>query len=188
RTLQRTDLERLVTKRYAHGIRSVSGRIVGDASWFDSNWTAPGWQPGFYPYDSPALSALVVNRGIRKRLIVRDPPLAAAALFDQLLKRHGITARDAVTGTAGPRARTLASVHSKKLSNLLELMDAESDNFTAELVLKAIGAERGGRGSTAAGARIVRRDLGLAGVPLAGTRIADGSGLSSLDRVTAREL
>src|SRR5262249_29792736 len=39
-----------------------------------------------------------------------------------------------------------------------------------------------------AGAQIVRRDLTIAGVPLAGARIADGSGLSQLDRVTTREL
>jgi D-alanyl-D-alanine carboxypeptidase/D-alanyl-D-alanine-endopeptidase (penicillin-binding protein 4) len=187
-TLHTADLERLVKELYDHGIRSVTGHVVGDASWFDSKWTAPGWQPGFYPYDSPALSALVVNRGVRKRVIVRDPPLAAAALFDKLLKQRGITARDAVTGTASAGAGTLASVHSKKLANLLELMDADSDNFTAEMVLKAIGAEKAGHGSTAAGARIVRRDLLLAGVPLAGARIVDGSGLSSLDRVTAREL
>ena len=34
----------------------------------------------------------------------------------------------------------------------------------------------------------MRRDLAAAGVPLAGARIVDGSGLSRLDRVTAREL
>jgi D-alanyl-D-alanine carboxypeptidase/D-alanyl-D-alanine-endopeptidase (penicillin-binding protein 4) len=56
------------------------------------------------------------------------------------------------------------------------------------MVLKAIGAEAAGKGSTAAGAAVVRRDLAQAGIPLAGARIVDGSGLSSLDRVTAREL
>ena len=41
------------------------------------------------------------------------------------------------------------------------------------------------RGTTAAGARVVREELAAAGVPLAGVRLADGSGLSSLDRLTA---
>src|SRR4029077_4821264 len=114
--------------------------------------------------------------------------LAAAALFDQLLHAQGIEARDAVAGRARAAATELASVHSHPLSRLLRLMDADSDNFTAEMVLKAIGAERAGIGSTATGAAIVRRDLAAGGVPLAGARIVDGSGLSRLDRVTAREL
>jgi D-alanyl-D-alanine carboxypeptidase/D-alanyl-D-alanine-endopeptidase (penicillin-binding protein 4) len=83
---------------------------------------------------------------------------------------------------------TLASVESQKLSRLLRLMNAHSDNFTAEMVLKAIGAEVAGKGSTAAGAVAVRHALAVAGIPIAGSRIADGSGLSRLDRVTAREL
>ena len=67
-------------------------------------------------------------------------------------------------------------------------MDRDSDNFTAELLLKQLGAEAGTGGTTAAGAAVVRRDLAAAGVPLAGVRIADGSGLSLDDRLTARAL
>jgi PBP4 family serine-type D-alanyl-D-alanine carboxypeptidase len=105
-----------------------------------------------------------------------------------MLRAQGIDARDAVVGRARASATELASVHSHKLSLLLRLMNTDSDNFTAEMVLKAIGAERAGIGSTATGAAIVRRDLAAAGVPLEGARIVDGSGLSRLDRVTAREL
>ena len=67
-------------------------------------------------------------------------------------------------------------------------MDRDSDNFTAELMLKQLGAEVGGAGTTAAGAAVVLRDLAAAGVPLAGVRIVDGSGLSLDDRLTARAL
>jgi D-alanyl-D-alanine carboxypeptidase/D-alanyl-D-alanine-endopeptidase (penicillin-binding protein 4) len=63
-----------------------------------------------------------------------------------------------------------------------------SDNFRAEMLLKEIGAEVAGVGSSAAGAAIVRRDLTEAGIPMAGVRIVDGSGLSYSDRATAREL
>jgi serine-type D-Ala-D-Ala carboxypeptidase/endopeptidase (penicillin-binding protein 4) len=187
-TLRTVDLQHLARQLYDHGIRRVTGHVVGDGSWFDDNWTAPGWLPGFYGGESGPLAALVVNGGFRHQRLVRDPRLAAAALFDILLGQQGIEARDAVVGTASAGAGTLASVHSQKLGTLLELMDSDSDNFTAEMVLKAIGAEKAGAGSTAAGAAIVHRDLGLAGVPLAGARIVDGSGLSRLDRVTAREL
>jgi serine-type D-Ala-D-Ala carboxypeptidase/endopeptidase (penicillin-binding protein 4) len=187
-TLQTNDLQRLARRLYERGIRSVTGHVAGDGSWFDDRWTAPGWRPEFYGIESGPLSALVANRGFRKHRLARDPRLAAAALFDELLRAQGIDARDAVVGTARPDARTLATVRSQRLSRLLPEMDADSDNFVAEMTLKAIGAEAAGKGTTAAGAAIVRRDLAAAGIPLAGMRIADGSGLSRLDRITARGL
>ena len=67
-------------------------------------------------------------------------------------------------------------------------MDVESDNTTAELVLKQLGATLTGRGTTAAGAAVVRGVLAERRVPLAGVRIADGSGLSTLDRLTPKAL
>jgi D-alanyl-D-alanine carboxypeptidase/D-alanyl-D-alanine-endopeptidase (penicillin-binding protein 4) len=187
-TLHTDDLQRLATTIAALGIRRVTGQVVGDATWFDRRWTAPGWLPGFYGQESAPLSALVVNGGWRHRLLARDPALAAAALFDQLLRAQGVEARGAAVGTPRSETQALATILSHKLSVLLRVMDADSDNFTAEMVLKAIGAEKAGNGSTAAGAAVVRRDLAAAGVPVEGARIVDGSGLSRLDRVTAREL
>jgi PBP4 family serine-type D-alanyl-D-alanine carboxypeptidase len=67
-------------------------------------------------------------------------------------------------------------------------MDRESDNFAAEMTLKALGAEVGAGGTTAEGAAVVVRNLAAAGVPLAGVQIVDGSGLSLSDRLTARAL
>ncbi len=187
-TLQTDDLQRLAKKLYARGIRTVTGHVAGDASWFDRRWTAPGWLPGAYGVESAPLAALVVNWGWHLGKLVRNPALATAALFDQMLRAQGIEARDAVVGAAHANATPLASVHSHKVSLLLRLMNTNSDNFIAEMMLKAIGAEAAGVGSSAAGAAIVRRDLAAAGVPLAGARIVDGSGLSRFDRVTAREL
>jgi len=54
--------------------------------------------------------------------------------------------------------------------------------------LKQLGALYGAGGTTAAGLAVVRDALAAAGVPLAGTRLADGSGLSRLDRLTASTL
>jgi D-alanyl-D-alanine carboxypeptidase/D-alanyl-D-alanine-endopeptidase (penicillin-binding protein 4) len=60
-----------------------------------------------------------------------------------------------------------------------------SDNFDAELLLKELGAVQG-RGSTAAGLAVVRRYAARRGVNL--TAAADGSGLSSANRVGSRAL
>jgi D-alanyl-D-alanine carboxypeptidase/D-alanyl-D-alanine-endopeptidase (penicillin-binding protein 4) len=67
-------------------------------------------------------------------------------------------------------------------------MDTWSDNFIAEMLLKELGARLAGRGTTAAGAAAVRSTLAGDDVPLAGVRLVDGSGLSSLDRLTARSI
>lgn len=115
-----------------------------------------------------------------------DPAGAAAALFVDQLQRAGIrVGGESSWGTAPPGAVSLAQTASEPLSDIIDFMDSTSDNFTAEMLLKTLGAEELGRGTTAAGARVVTRTLEAAGVPMAGVRIADGSGLSSLDRLTA---
>ena len=83
---------------------------------------------------------------------------------------------------------TLATDRSVTLAHIVRDMDRDSDNYTAELLLKALGASTGAVGSTAAGARVVIEELEAAGVDTSGVRIADGSGLSSLDRLTATAL
>ncbi len=187
-SLTSAELRRLAGILWRQGIRHVTGGVVGDATWFDTETTAPGWLPSFAGSESPPLSALVVDRAARRNRLVADPALAAAAAFDRFLHAHGITARGASTGRAHGGAVTLATIYSDPLSEVIQFMDHESDNFTAEMVLKAIGAKAIGQGSTAAGAAVTRRDLRTAGIPLAGVRIVDGSGLSRLDRATAREL
>jgi PBP4 family serine-type D-alanyl-D-alanine carboxypeptidase len=67
-------------------------------------------------------------------------------------------------------------------------MDVYSDNFYAEMLLKEIGAVQGTGGSAASGLAETRRLLSAAGVPLAGVRMVDGSGLSLIDRWTPQAM
>ena len=67
-------------------------------------------------------------------------------------------------------------------------MNRESDNFYAEMLLKQLAAAAGKPGTSAGGAGIVVAAMREAGIPVAGVRIVDGSGLSSLDRLTAAAL
>jgi D-alanyl-D-alanine carboxypeptidase/D-alanyl-D-alanine-endopeptidase (penicillin-binding protein 4) len=53
------------------------------------------------------------------------------------------------------------------------------------MTLKQLGAVILGRGTTAAGAALVRLELRRSGIPLDGVRILDGSGLSLGDRTTS---
>jgi D-alanyl-D-alanine carboxypeptidase/D-alanyl-D-alanine-endopeptidase (penicillin-binding protein 4) len=169
----------------AGGIRHVSGRILGDESWFDTRRTGLGWKPQFYLHESPALSALIVNRGWTGRYETARPALMAAQLFRRDLRRAGVTVQGgAAVGVASAEAAALADVESAPLSSLIRHMDVYSDNFYAEMLLKEVGAVQGNLGSAAAGIAVERQLLAAAGVPLDGVRTVDGSGLSVLDRWT----
>jgi D-alanyl-D-alanine carboxypeptidase/D-alanyl-D-alanine-endopeptidase (penicillin-binding protein 4) len=188
-TLSSADLERLAQQVRGDGITQVTGRVLGDATWFDARQTSPGWKAAFYIEESPPLSALIVDRARVDRWTSHNPPLAAAQLFRKALARAGVNvAHGATLGVAGDTATTLASIDSPTLARLVHTMDLASDNFIAEMLLKEIGAVQAGSGTTAAGVGLVTGLLAQAGVPLQGVRLVDGSGLSLLDRMTANAL
>ena len=185
-TLEPADLAALAADVASWGIRRVDGAVVADESWFDARRVGPGWLPRFYIQESPPLSALVVDRGRYRGRTSANPALAAASLLRQALEAAGVAVagrtRSGVLTTSGlPLARDV----SEPLADIVRFMGRESDNYTAEMLVKQLGAVYAGRGSTAAGVRVMREALAAAEIPLAGVRLADGSGLSSLDRLTA---
>ena len=188
-TLQPEDLAALAAEVASWGIRRVDGAVIADESWFDSRRTAPGWRPSFYLYESPPLSALVVDRGVYRGRTSASPALAAGSLLRQALEAAGVRVRGRThTGALTTAGLPLARDVSEPLADVVRFMGRESDNYTAEILVKQLGAVFEHQGSTVAGARVVRAALGEAGVPLAGVRLADGSGLSGRDRLTAAAL
>jgi D-alanyl-D-alanine carboxypeptidase/D-alanyl-D-alanine-endopeptidase (penicillin-binding protein 4) len=188
-TLSSDDLAALARQVRGEGITFVSGRVLGDESWFDTHRTAPGWKAAFFIDESPPLSALIVNRGRVGRWESRNPALSAAQLLTKALARAGVrVGGGAAVGVADDEAVGLASVESPTLAKMVHWMDKVSDNFTAEMLVKELGAVQAGKGTTAAGLGVVAAQLTDAGVPLAGVRLVDGSGLSLLDRMTASAL
>ena len=187
-TLSAAGLLALARQVRALGIRHVTGGVFGDESYFDARRTGSGWKSWFYVNECPPLSALTVDRGRYFGRTSGDPALAAALLFRDALRRAGVAVAGAGHGTQRNDDVPLASVESAPLSRIVSWMGRVSDNFTAELLLKQLGAAGGAVGTSSGGAGIVRGALTDAGVPLGGVRLADGSGLSSLDRLTARAL
>lgn len=186
-TLTRADLERLARRFAATGIRRIAGRVLGDDTHFDSRRDARGWKSHYLGLESRPLSALSVAQLPLTGL--NGSAIAAARAFANALERRGVTITGrAGTGRAPDDALSITFDLSQRLANILRLVNAESDNFAAEMLLKELGATVARQGSTAAGARVVRSALADAGVPLAGVRIGDGSGLSRLDRLTVRSL
>jgi D-alanyl-D-alanine carboxypeptidase/D-alanyl-D-alanine-endopeptidase (penicillin-binding protein 4) len=168
------------------GVRRVTGRVLGDESFYDARRVAPGWRASYYIRESEPLSALVVDRARYRGAVSGNPALAAAALFRQALQAQGVAvAKPTALGRAEDEVNELARVASAPLLRLVTLVNRDSDNFAAEMLLKHLGAVQRGEGTTPAGAAEARALLAEAGVPLAGVRLVDGSGLSLQNRTTA---
>jgi D-alanyl-D-alanine carboxypeptidase len=136
-TLTHWSLLALAKQVHAAGITSVTGGVVADESWFDARRTVAGWKSGFYLNESPPLSALVVDRDRVGGYLSTNPALAAGAAFRSALRKAGVTVTGPVrVGVADDYVVPLASIESPTLATIVRFMDRESDNFTAELLLK----------------------------------------------------
>jgi D-alanyl-D-alanine carboxypeptidase/D-alanyl-D-alanine-endopeptidase (penicillin-binding protein 4) len=133
------------------------------------------------------LEGSVPERGRLVRLARRvdDPRLLAGYALRAVLRQVGIeVGREVKLGGAGEKA-LLVSHRSGSLSELLWALGKESDNFYAEMVFKAIGAEAKGRpASSDAGAEAVYRAIEELGVTEAGVVVKNGSGLFDANRTT----
>jgi D-alanyl-D-alanine carboxypeptidase/D-alanyl-D-alanine-endopeptidase (penicillin-binding protein 4) len=90
----------------------------------------------------------------------------------------------ASTGRAPADGKEIASFDSVPMVKVLSEMLTDSDNTTAELVLKEIGLTAKGQGTTAAGLEAVKESLKRQGFDLTGLVMVDGSGLDTTDRVS----
>lgn len=185
-TLSSADIAGLASTLRARGIRRVTGRIRGDESAFDQQRGGAGWKRYFVGGESPPLSALVVDRA--QGWPALSPPLLAARVLRKALVARKISVGHIALGTAPSDAVPLATDTSAPLASIVQRMNRDSDNFTAEMLLKHLGTIDGGLGTSARGAAVVIAEMRAARIPTTGVRLVDGSGLSSLDRMTARTL
>ena len=186
-TLDGSDLDRLARRFADTGITRIAGRVFGDDTYFDARRDAPGWKPGYLGIESRPLSALSVA-GVHL-IGANGSAVAAARAFAAALEKRGIEVRGRSGARRAPSSSvTIAFDLSERLANVVHHMNADSDNFVAEMILKQLGATVAEPASTAAGARVVRATLADAAIPLGGVRVADGSGLSRYDRCTVTAL
>ena len=186
-TLGPRDIDALARDVAGWGIRHVTGRVLGDERHFDTRRDAPGWKPSYLGVESRPLSALAVAEAESRG--ANGSAAAAARVFTTALERRGVSVGGSPSaGRSAEDGFPLALDLSEPLVAIIRHMNRESDNFVAEMVLKELGASVVRRGSTTAGGRVVRAALADAGVPVDGIRIADGSGLSLHDRLTANAL
>ena len=147
-TLDDAGLAALARDLRASGIRRVTGGLLADESYFDSQRGGPGWKPWFVTGESRPLSALGpdgARRDRRRHSAGRSGGPGSASQGGTKLVRAG--------------GWPLAVRFSPPLEEILRRMDVESDNYLAEMVLKKLGAVVARQGTTGAGAAVVRAIL-----------------------------
>jgi D-alanyl-D-alanine carboxypeptidase/D-alanyl-D-alanine-endopeptidase (penicillin-binding protein 4) len=170
------------------GLTEVTGRVIGDETYFDglrgvpaSSWRTSRW--------IGPLTALVFNRALtlgRPARYQTQPALYAAAQFERALERAAVAVRRRARAAATPSQAVLVGEWaSPPMSALVAQTNGPSDNFTAETLLKSLGAEFGTSGSTASGTRVA---TDVAAEFDAHPRMVDGSGLSRGNRTTPRDV
>jgi D-alanyl-D-alanine carboxypeptidase/D-alanyl-D-alanine-endopeptidase (penicillin-binding protein 4) len=129
---------------------------------------------------------------VRYQLVVGDPVQFTAGAYRAALNAQGITVDGAIrVGRTPEKAAVVTSLVSPPLASLVSVMNRESINHYAELLFRnaARGAGRQGVGSAETAGSALREFLSKrVGVEGEAVVAKDGSGLSVLDRVTARSL
>ena len=166
--------------------------VAVDDSLFTGPRTAPGWPSSYLSGGVVApVTALSVDQGRSKHAVgsgprVSDPSIAAGRQFASLLVSHGIKVTGTVVRVTAPKgAAELAAVQSPPMVDLVERMLTQSDDDLAEALGHLAGAKLGGAASFAGGSAAALAVLKDLGVPTTGVVVADGSGLSGRDRLTA---
>jgi D-alanyl-D-alanine carboxypeptidase/D-alanyl-D-alanine-endopeptidase (penicillin-binding protein 4) len=165
-------------------VHTVTGRVIGDESWFDQERRVSVWKPGLEEWCGP-LSALSGNEGMAGGAPVDEPATYSARLLTKALRKAGITVKGKPgSGQVPADAQLIQRQSSAPLRVLLKRQNKESDNLFAETLLKGLGKDFQDMGATEAGARVSGATLATMGIPASAYVIEDGSGLSYGDRLT----
>ncbi|HVV37693.1 MAG TPA: D-alanyl-D-alanine carboxypeptidase/D-alanyl-D-alanine-endopeptidase [Acidimicrobiales bacterium] len=189
-----TDFAQLAAKLHAAGITRVTGGIEVVDNAYDNERRVPTWSSGYTTGgDVGPLGALAVNDGFSSYaplVAAPDPGIAAANELRAELQGLGIAVAGATTRASRPAAPVEeVSVESATYANVVTEMLTESDNNTAELLLKELSRRAGDHPATrAAGVAARAAALRTLGIDPKQVQAIDGSGLDRSDRATCDAL
>jgi D-alanyl-D-alanine carboxypeptidase/D-alanyl-D-alanine-endopeptidase (penicillin-binding protein 4) len=191
-----TSLDELANRVQQAGVTAITGGVLGDGSRYDDEFFAPGWGNGVAGLEAGPYDALMVNdaRVLGEDQRANEPNAGAAREFTRLLRERGITVgADGVAGSVASLPdgfAEIASIESAPLTSVIEEMLANSDNNTAELLVKEIGFETtaGVSGTRPAGIEAMTSKLAEWGIDTTNIVLSDGSGLSLDNRLTCDAL
>ncbi len=185
-TINGTSLDTLVASIANAGVKQIAGSIVVIDSRYDQERFIGQWPSSFHGVEAGPLGALMFNDVVitGEALKPDDPGIGAGQELGILLAQRGIgVAAGTQRGSAVPSSATkVASITSAPLTAVLQEMLVNSDNNTAEILVKELGYVKKGIGSTSAGLEVVAETVKTwaVGDPVS----VDGSGLSSANSST----
>ncbi|MGI8794338.1 MAG: D-alanyl-D-alanine carboxypeptidase/D-alanyl-D-alanine endopeptidase, partial [Acidimicrobiales bacterium] len=189
-----TSMEALADRVKAAGVVEVSGPLLGDDGRFDSVRYLASWKEA-YVLDSDVgpVSPLVVNDNFvtwgAKDVPAADPAVHGASVLRDLLRDRGVKAEGPAARGAAPVGSVLiATISSPPMSALVTEMLSESDNLTAEVLVKAMGQAFGRGGSWPAGLEVIKATVSKSGLAVGSLTQLDGSGLERDNRLNCRLL
>lgn len=130
------------------------------------------------------------TRGDFAEINVENPTFYAGGVFRKALQQEGVTFGGSLrSGVTPAGVDPLAVSFSRPLTAIVKDLNKYSVNFIAEMLLKFLGATfRGEPGTAAKGVQVVKEEFltGKVGVSTQGMVMADGSGLSPLNRISPK--
>jgi len=166
------DLDAFAQSVKEQGIDTICGSIIADNTLKDTLKWGDGW---CWDDDNPILRPLLVNR--------KDNFLMQ---FINALSRHDIVLKDITIkeGKADEEA-TLLSQHKSSIDQILLRMMKDSDNLYAESLYYQIAAQRNHPGKALYAQRQEKALIERAGLNSSRYKLADGSGLSLYNYISA---
>ena len=167
-----TDLDAFAQSVKEQGIDTICGSIIADNTLKDTLKWGDGW---CWDDDNPILRPLLVNR--------KDNFLMQ---FINALSRHDIVLKDITIkeGKADEEA-TLLSQHKSSIDQILLRMMKDSDNLYAESLYYQIAAQRNHPGKALYAQRQEKALIERTGLNSSRYKLADGSGLSLYNYISA---
>ncbi|TVT07051.1 D-alanyl-D-alanine carboxypeptidase/D-alanyl-D-alanine-endopeptidase [Amycolatopsis bartoniae] len=174
-------------------VKQASGgtirKVQIDLSLYSGSLTGPGWAPEDAPstYAVPIVPGMLdAGRSNPKVDEVSRTGNPAGALLQAFAQRLGATAAGNATAPQG--AKVLGEVKSAPLTELVDRALQISDNVLAEAIGRQTALANGAAASFAGTAQSTLSVLAQNGFDTSGSTVDDGSGLSTLNRVSPQLL
>jgi serine-type D-Ala-D-Ala carboxypeptidase/endopeptidase (penicillin-binding protein 4) len=168
------------------GLVRIDGQVIGDESAFDAFRGPLSARTEYWVGPLSALSFNHGRTGKRRPYFQASPARFAAQAFEKALKRRGVRITGKARAGTTPEGTTPYSEWSSPtIAAIVRRMNQPSDNYIAEMLMKALGADHGSAGSTAAGGAVMRQTIRRFAIA---PTIVDGSGLSRSNRTTPRQV